>query len=181
MCMLLFTVLHCCLPSFIIQYDNISFSVLVLYKKDFHSTHKPCFSIVNYMTYVSVKEHSVEGDVVCCFRWEWPPGALHIRLGSNASVCVPPQALPVGSKFILFLHLPSFHLLYSPSVSLHMTPSHPAAHFAPPTFINDLANPSLNSSASAPAPLLTHTSPHKSNLPFQTCALMSLFCTHCLY
>lgn len=46
--------------------------------------------------------------VVC--RWERLTGALHIRLGPDASVRVPPQALSLGSK-LLCLHVFSPTLL----------------------------------------------------------------------
>lgn len=41
-----------------------------------------------------------------------------------------------------------------PVASLHMTPSHPAAHLAPPTFISGSGNPTLNPSAFSFRPLL---------------------------
>lgn len=50
---------------------------------------------------------------------------------------------------------------------------------APLPFISDFGNPKLNLSASAPVPLLIYSSPHKSNLPFQTLSLISRLCIHC--
>lgn len=102
---------------------------------------KSCSCVVNDMPYLfmvqtqSFIEHlrllQLVLNAVCCFRWERPPGALHIRLGPNASVCIPPQALSVGSKFLLFLLLLPFHLLYSPyGVSPHRTQS-PSVLFGP--------------------------------------------------
>ncbi len=62
-----------------------------------------------------------------------------------------------------------------------MTLTHPAAQLAPPTFISGFGNPTLNPSASATAPLLIHTSPHKTDLAFQTCTLISLLRINTLY
>lgn len=50
-----------------------------------------CFDVAGVlMSYVTV----------CCFRWQWSPGSLYLRLGPHSSLCLPPQTVSVGSKLL---------------------------------------------------------------------------------
>lgn len=69
---------------------------------------------------VNLCVHHLWLSVSCLFRWERPPGALHIGLGPDASVCVPPQALSVGSKSLRLLLLSS-HIFPLAASSQHDT------------------------------------------------------------